>query len=113
MAVFKIKGIIAGASSVERFTKKDGTESKSAMLYIQELSNDAHPNEVAVKVTGDKTNYAGCMGMEVEVEYVVRVFEFRDKKTGGKTYGNDVYAHAIEIIKADRSAMLDIKQKEV
>ena len=109
----KIQGIIAGASSVERFTKKDGTESKSAILHIQELNDDPHPIEIAVKVTGNKTEYAGCVGMEVEVEYVLRVFAFTDKKTGGKTYGNDVYAYNIEIVNADRSALLDINQKEV
>ena len=112
MAVKKITGIIAGATSVERFTKKDGTESKSAMLHIQVVSNDRYPEEVAVKVTGENAEYAGCTGMLVDVEYVVRVFAFADKKTGGKTFGNDVYARTIKIINTDRSAMLDVKQKE-
>lgn len=112
MATLKIKGIIAGASSVERFTKKDGTESKSAVLHVMEVCNDPHPMEVAVKVTGDKTYYAGCVGMTVEVEFIIRVFTFTDKKTGVKTFGNDVYTHSIKIIDADRSAMLDINNKE-
>lgn len=112
MAVTKITGIIAGASSVERYEKKDGTESKSAVLHVMEICNDAHPMEVAVKVTGDNTTFAGCVGMTVEVEYINRVFAFESKKTGGKTFGNDVYARTIKIINADRSAMLDVKQKE-
>lgn len=110
--IHKIIGNIANATAVERFTKKDGTESKSAILHIQVIGNDRYPEEIAVKVTGDNTYYAGCTGMEVEVEYVVRVFAFADKKTGGKTFGNDVYARTIKIINADRSAMLDVKQKE-
>lgn len=112
MALKTITGIIAGASSVECFEKKDGTESKSAMLHIQAVGNDRYPEEVAIKVTGENAEYAGCTGMVVEVEYVVRVFAFADKKTGGKTFGNDVYARTINIINADRSAMLDVKQKE-
>lgn len=112
MSAFKIQGYIAGASSIERFTKKDGTEGMKAILYIKEVSNEPHPTEVAVKVSGDDTYYTGCVGMTVEVEYAVRVFPFTGKKTGAQTYGNDIYARRIEIINADRSAMLDINQEK-
>lgn len=107
-----ISGIIADASAIKAFQKTDGTESKSAILYIQEKCNDVHPKEVAVKVTGNNVSFAGCVGCEVECEYIVRVFPFKDRKTGGRTFGNDVYAVGIKVINADRSAMLNIKNGE-
>lgn len=88
-----IKGSIVAATQIERFTKKDGTVGESAMLHIQEISNDAYPRELAVKVTGELAQYARCLNMEVEVDYVVRVFQF--KKGGNDCIGNDIYARSI------------------
>lgn len=102
-----IQGIIANASSIAAFKKKDGSESYSAMLHIKESDNVKHPQEVAVKVTGENTYYAQCVGMEVKVEYCVRVFAFADKKTGQTTYGNDIYARRVEFVNAGCSADID------
>ena len=112
MSIQKFTGIIAGATTVERFEKKDGTKNQSAVLHLMEISKDPHPLELAVKVTGELVNYAACVGMTVEVEYINRVFVFRDKQTNRKCFGNDVYAHAIRIMNADRSAMLNQNEKE-
>ena len=112
MSIQKFTGIIAGATTVERFEKKDGTKNQSAVLHLMEISKDPHPLELAVKVTGELVNYAACVGMTVEVEYINRVFVFRDRETGRKRFGNDVYAHAIRIMNADRSAMLNQNEKE-
>ena len=112
MSIQKFTGIIAGATTVERFEKKDGTKNQSAVLHLMEISKDPHPLELAVKVTGELVNYAACVGMTVEVEYINRVFVFRDKQTNRKCLGNDVYAHSIRVVDADRSAMLNKKEKE-
>ena len=105
-----IRGIIAGASAIKRFQKKNGKVNQSADLHLKEICNDPHPMEVAVKVTGEHVHYAGCVGMTVEVGYVVRVFPFKDRQTGESSYGNEVYAHTIKTINADRSAMLNQKE---
>ena len=106
------RGIIADATTVQSFQKKDGTKSQSAVLHLMEICNNPHPLELAVKVTGELVNYAACVGMTVEVEYINRVFVFRDKQTNRKCLGNDVYAHSIRVVDADRSAMLNKKEKE-
>ena len=106
------RGIIADATTVQSFQKKDGTKSQSAVLHLMEICNNPHPLELAVKVTGELVNYAACVGMTVEVEYINRVFVFRDKQTKRKCLGNDVYAHSIRVVDADRSAMLNEKEKE-
>ena len=107
MNIQKMTGIIAGASPVKRFTKKNGNVSESAVLHIVVNCNHSHPQEVAVKVTGDYVNYAQCVGMTVEVEYICRVFPFIEKGTGYQSFGNDLYLHSITIVNKDRSAMLD------
>ncbi|MGM9758872.1 MAG: hypothetical protein ACI30I_01990 [Parabacteroides sp.] len=92
----KIKGIIAAASAIKRFTKTDGTVSEQAMLHIRQMSEDAHPPEVAVKVTGSNAQYARMIGYHVEVEYVIRVFHFT--KEGEDRLGNDIYASRIRVV---------------
>lgn len=109
----KIKGIIVNATAIKAFNKKDGKKSESAVLHIMENSNEQYPMQVAVKVSGEFASYAGCIGMEVECEYYNRVFTFIDKVTGEKCFGNDPYIRSIKIINADRSALLNIKGKEV
>ena len=106
------RGIIADATTVQSFQKKAGTKSQSAVLHLMEICNSPHPLELAVKVTGELVNYAACVGMTVEVEYINRVFVFRDKQTNRKCLGSDVYAHSIRVVDADRCAMLNKKEKE-
>lgn len=89
----RIKGTIVSATAIEQFTRKDGSVSESATLHIQQVSNEPYPQEVALKVTGDLAQYAKCINMEVEAEYIVRVFTFM--KGGKRCLGNDVYARGI------------------
>lgn len=92
--VQKIIGVISDATAVENFSKKDGSRGCKCILKITAISDDAYPQEVAVSVTGDNTNYSRCLGMSVEVEYINRVFEFT--KEGSRRFGNDVYLHSIK-----------------
>lgn len=108
----KIRGIIVNATAIKTFNKKDGKKSESAVLHIMENTNDPYPVQVAVKASGEYASFAGCTGMEVECEYYNRVFSFKDKATGAECFGNDPYVRSIKIINADRSAMLDLKEKE-
>ena len=89
----RIKGTIVSATAIEQFTRKDGSVSESATLHIQQVSNEPYPQEVALKVTGDLAQYAKCINMEVEAEYIVRVFTFM--KGGKRCLGNDIYARSI------------------
>lgn len=92
-ALRTIRGTIVEAGHIQDFTTSRGKRQQSAMLHIQEDAGDPTSAQVAVKVTGDLCNYVGCVGANVVVEYVVRVFEF--VKNGIKTLGNDVYATSV------------------
>lgn len=92
-ALHKMRGTIVGAGHIQDFKTARGDARQSAMLHIQVDAGDPASAQVAVKVTGDLCNYVGCVGANVVVEYVVRVFEF--VKNGIKTLGNDVYATSI------------------
>jgi len=94
--LWTMRGTIVAASRIQTFQTKRGKQNQSAMLHIQEDENDADSAQVAVKVSGDLCNYAGCVGAHVAVEYIVRVFEFA--KNGIKMLGNDVYATNIKMI---------------
>ena len=87
-----IRGRIAGCTRVEQYTKKNGEQSVKCVLHVV----SAEGPERAVVLTGELTNWIGCVGLEVEVEYVNRVFPFQRK--GMDWYGNDVYAVNIKTI---------------
>ena len=87
-----IRGKIAGCTRVEQYTKKNGEQSVKGALH----GVSAEGPERAVVLTGELTNWKGCEGMDVEVEYINRVFPFSRK---GKTwYGTDCYAVNIKSI---------------
>lgn len=87
-----ISGRIIGCTPVEQYTKRNGELSVKCVYHLR--SDDG--KELAVSVHGDLTNYAGNLGMNVEVEYVNRVFEF--ERNGKNWYGNDVYATDIKMV---------------
>ena len=89
----KIVGAIAACSKVETFAKRNGSTSQKCMLRIE----SADGAERAITVTGDLVNWAGCLGLRVEVEYVHRVFPF--VRNGSTWFGNDLYALRIKSIK--------------
>jgi len=91
-----MQGTIVRASRIQEFQTKHGKPNHSAVLHIREDVNDADSAQVAVKVSGELCNYAGCVGARVVVEYIVRVFEFA--KNGIQMLGNDVYATNIRMI---------------
>lgn len=91
----RISGVIAAATAIKQFQKKDGTLSDQATLHIQQVANDVYPQEVAVKVTGELAQFARMVGYNVEVDYVVRVFNFT--KQDEQMIGNDIYARAIKV----------------
>lgn len=91
----RISGVIAAATAIRQFQKKDGTFSDQATLHIQQVTNDVYPQEVAVKVTGELAQFARMVGYNVEVDYVVRVFNFT--KMGEQMIGNDIYARNIKV----------------
>lgn len=91
----RISGVIAAATAIKQFQKKDGTLSDQATLHIQQVTNDVYPQEVAVKVTGELAQFARMVGYNVEVDYVVRVFYFT--KQGEQMIGNDIYARNIKV----------------
>ena len=80
------RGHIAACSRVEQFRKKNGQDNVKCVLHIV----GADGAERAITATGEHTNWVGCQGMEVEVEYVNRVFPFQHN--GMDWYGNDLYA---------------------
>ena len=89
-------GIIAAATAIKRFQKKDGTVSEQATIHVRQVTDDRYPLEVAVKLTGEQTQYARMIGASVEVQYVIRVFTF--VKNGETMLGNDIYARMIRLI---------------
>ena len=89
-------GVIAAATAIKRFQKKDGTVSEQATIQVRQVTDDRYPLEVAVKLTGEQTQYARMMGASVEVQYVIRVFTF--VKNGETLLGNDIYARMIRLI---------------
>ena len=91
----RISGVIAAATAIRQFQKKDGTFSDQATLHIQQVTNDVYLQEVAVKVTGELAQFARMVGYNVEVDYVVRVFNFT--KMGEQMIGNDIYARNIKV----------------
>ena len=91
----RISGVIAAATAIRQFQKKDGTLSDQATLHIQQVTGDVYPQEIAVKVTGELAQFARMVGYNVEVDYVVRVFNFT--KMGEQMIGNDVYARNIKV----------------
>lgn len=94
----RISGVIAAATAIRQFQKKDGTFSDQATLHIQQVTGDVYPQEIAVKVTGELAQFARMVGYNVEVDYVVRVFNFT--KMGEQMIGNDVYARNIKVANA-------------
>lgn len=94
------KGTIVDSTKISSFTKKNGEKSDQAMLYVQQMTNNQYPLEVAVKVTGNNALFANMVGANVELEYVKRVFAFM--KNGEKCFGNDIYAHRIKLIDAEQ-----------
>lgn len=94
-----IRGTIVGASRVRDIVTKRGKRNQSAMLHIREDAGNGNSAQVAVSVSGELCNYVGCVGARVTVDYVIRVFEIKDKdKKGIKAFGNDVYATSINMI---------------
>lgn len=92
-----MRGTIVAAGRIQDFYTQKGKRQQSAMLHIQDDSCNASTEELAVKVSGDLCNYVGCVGANVVVDYVVRVFEC--VKNGIQTLGNDVYATSIRMAK--------------
>ena len=81
-----ICGTIAACSKVVPFVKKNGTKGVKCVLYIKGLDGQ----ERAVTVTGELTNWSGCIDMLVEVEYIHRVFPLINR--GYDWYGNELNA---------------------
>ena len=108
MRIESIRGQIVGCSELEQYTTKAGETRVKCTLHIvgNEVSNndatsreDEHAGraERAITCSGDLTNWLGCIGSQVEVRYIQRVFGF--KKDGAKQwYGNDLYAISINSI---------------
>ena len=94
--VHSLTGIIAAATAIKRYQKKDGTVSEQATIHVRQVTDDRYPFEVAVKLTGEQTQYARMIGASVEVQYVIRVFTF--VKNGETMLGNDIYARMIRLI---------------
>ena len=99
-----ISGVIADATAIKRFQRKDGTVSEQATIHVRQVTNDRYPLEVAVKLTGEQTYYAGMVGASVEVQYVIRVFTF--VKNGETMLGNDIYARMIRLIQREEALAL-------
>lgn len=90
------KGIIVGASQVETYTRKDGKQSYKCTLSLRDVSSDPYyPLELAVGVSGESVCFASEINSMVEVEYVVRVFSYTDRRTGKQNFGNDIYCTSI------------------
>lgn len=102
--VYTFTGVIADASANKRFQKKDGTVSEQATIHVRQVTDDRYPLEVAVKLTGEQTQYARMIGASVEVQYVIRVFTF--VKNGEKLLGNDIYARMIRLIPGEEALAL-------
>ena len=94
--IHNITGVIAAATAIKRFQKKDGTVSEQATIHVRQVTDDRYPLEVAVKLTGEQTQYARMIGATVEVQYVIRVFTF--VKDGETKLGNDIYARSIRLV---------------
>lgn len=90
------KGIIVGASQVESYTRKDGTQNYRCTLALRDVNSDPYyPLELAVSVSGESVSFASQINGLVEVEYVVRVFSYTDRRTGKPNFGNDIYCTSI------------------
>ena len=87
-----IRGRVAACSEVEQYTKKNGEPGAKCVFHIVGTEGI----ERAITATGELTNWKGCEGLDVEVEYVNRVFEFSRK--GKAWYGTDCYAVNIKSI---------------
>lgn len=99
--VKQLTGIIVNSTSVERFVKKNGEEGLKATIHVRRVSNEPHPEEVAVKLTNEQTQYALLpVGTFVEVEYFNRVFQFADKQ-GRVCLGNDPCVSRIRLVAPD------------
>ena len=97
----QLTGIVVNSTSVERFVKKNGEEGRKATIHVRRVSNEPHPEEVAVKLTNEQTQYALLpVGTFVEVEYFNRVFRFTDKQ-GRRCLGNDPCARTIRLVAPD------------
>lgn len=92
----RMTGVIAAATAIKRYQKKDGTVSEQATIHVRQVTDDRYPLEVAVKLTGEQAQYARMIGASVEVQYVIRVFTF--VKNGETMLGNDIYARMIRLI---------------
>lgn len=96
-----LTGIIVNSTNVERFVKKNGEEGRKATIHVRRVSNEPHPEEVAVKLTNEQTQYALLpVGTFVEVEYFNRVFQFTDKQGRG-CLGNDPCVSGIRLVAPD------------
>ena len=89
-----IYGVIKAVTPVKQFTKRNGEDNVKCVFHIMALHDETHPQELAVTACGGLTLYAAAVGSPVQVEYVVRVFEFM--KDGQPCFGNDVYATDIQ-----------------
>ena len=89
-----IRGRIVGCTAVEHYTKRNGEKGQKCVLHV--ASDEG--TERAVVLTDNHTHWRACVGMdvEVEVEYIHRVFPFLRK--GKDWIGNDLYATNIKAI---------------
>lgn len=86
----RIEGTIVDCSQIVQYTKTDGTAGVSCMIHVKSNDQVQYPMEVAVKATGDMTRFATCVGQNVVIEYVVRVFSY--VRDGIKCLANDIFA---------------------
>ena len=87
-----IRGRIVGCTAVEHYTKRNGEKGQKCFYHI--VTDDGR--ELAVTATGELVNYVGMLDVQVEMEYVCRVFPF--ERNGMTRYGNDVYAKSIRCL---------------
>lgn len=86
------RGKLAACTRVEQFTRFNGEPGVKCVFHIV----CADGRERAVTATNDLTNWAGCIGADVEVELVNRVFNCHHN--GMDWLGNDMYALNIKSI---------------
>lgn len=108
MKIETLRGRIVGCSTLEQYNTESGDVNVKCALHIisSEVNNDeatsrkdeyAGHAERAIVCTGDLTNWLGCIGSQVEVKYIHRVFEIT-RRDGKKWLGNDLYAVNIKNI---------------
>ena len=85
----RISGVIAAATAIRQFQKKDGTFSDQATLHIQQVTNDVYPQEVAVKVP--YALYRAPLALDNHLCKVFRPFVTHYGSTAARCFSEPVF----------------------